>query len=84
MSAAAASLSPVMPSVVGMLKTPGIYFVGDSTAPGMVAVLVSVNGRIFSTQLDEELDPARFLPTMKLAGPFTSDVFEPQSACQQQ
>ncbi len=44
-----------------MIKNEGIYLAGDVNYPVATVVLVSRGGKIFSTVLDQELDPERFL-----------------------
>ncbi|MHB9833870.1 hypothetical protein Q8F57_003425 [Paraburkholderia terrae] len=53
-----------------MLARPGVYIAGDANAKDVTTVLVVRDGKVFSTKLDEQLDPERFLETLTLAGPY--------------
>lgn len=53
-----------------MLKNPGVYLAGDINFPSVTIVLVSMDGKIWSTTLGSELDPERFLNTLTLKGPY--------------
>jgi len=53
-----------------MIKSPGVYLAGDVNYPSVTIVLVSKDGKIWSTVLDSELDPERFLDTLTLKGPY--------------
>lgn len=55
------SASTVMPVVQKMMENPGVYITGDIRAGDMVIIMVSIAGKIYSTQLDRELAPDRFL-----------------------
>lgn len=72
MSASACGEAPIMPAVVKMIKNPGVYFIGDIRIPDMISVLLSMDGTLRSMRPDNMLDPSRFMPTLKTAGPFTS------------
>lgn len=63
-----------------MLDNCGVYVCGDSNYPMMNLVIVSNGGRLFSTTIDEPLDPTRFTPTMTMHGPYTARL--PTSADQ--
>ena len=56
-----------------MIENPGVYIAGDSNYPGLTIVLISKDGKIFSTVLDEELNPERFLDALTLKGPFIAE-----------
>jgi len=56
-----------------MLENPGVYIAGDSNYPGVTIVLISKDGKIYSTVLDEELNPERFLNELTLKGPFLAE-----------
>lgn len=49
-----------------IIERPGVYIAGDRFHPGAIVVLVSKDGKIFSTNLDQELDPERFLDTLEI------------------
>jgi len=53
-----------------MIERPGVYIAGDRFHPDAVVILVSKDGKIYSTNLDQELDPERFLDTLELKGSF--------------
>ena len=53
-----------------MIKNPGVYLAGDTNFPVVTIVLVSMDGKIWSTVLDSELDPEKFLETLTLKGPY--------------
>lgn len=55
-----------------MIENPGVYIAGDSNHPDVTIVLVSVQGKIWSTVLDQILDPERFFETLTLKGPFVA------------
>ncbi|MEJ0004414.1 MAG: hypothetical protein WDN30_14325 [Pararobbsia sp.] len=63
----------VQPQVRQMLANPGIYIAGDTTNPELTVVLASQAGRVSSMTLDGELDPASFLPTLTLHGPYLAE-----------
>lgn len=56
--------------VENMIKNEGVYIAGDVKYPWATVVIVSVGGKLWSTTLDQELDPERFLETLTLKGPF--------------
>jgi DNA-binding protein YbaB len=63
------SASRFMPSVQKMLDNDGIY-VASSTKQDCCIVIVSGDGKLFSTQIDDELAPDSFLDDFILkAGP---------------
>ncbi len=64
----------VQKQVRDMLGAPGFYVGGDTKNPQMNVPLVSMDGRVFSMEVDNELDPERFLETLTLKGPFRVDV----------
>lgn len=64
----------VQPKVREMLSNPGFYIGGDTKNPDMNVPLVSMDGRVFSMVVDNELNPDRFLETLTLKGPFRGDV----------
>lgn len=64
----------VQQQVRDMLAAPGFYIGGDTQNPQMNVPLVSMDGRVFSMEVDNELDPERFLETLTLKGPFRVDV----------
>lgn len=54
-----------------MMNNEGFYIGSDPDNPeGGVAPIVSVGGKLYSMQIDEELDPTRFIPEHRLDGPF--------------
>lgn len=63
----------VQPKVREMLSNPGFYIGGDTKNPEMNVPLVSNDGRVFSMEVDQELDPERFLDTLTLKGPYRID-----------
>lgn len=63
----------VQPKVREMLANPGFYIGGDTKNPEMNVPLVSNDGRVFSMEVDQELDPERFLDTLTLKGPYRVD-----------
>lgn len=62
----------VLPLVQNMLANPGVYIGGDTEHPSATIVYVSQGGKVYSTKIDEELDPARFLATATFAGPYVA------------
>lgn len=56
-----------------MLENPGVYIGGDNNHPEVTIVLISIGGKIYSTLIDEELNPERFLDTVTLKGPFQAE-----------
>lgn len=60
----------VQPQVRAMLAVEGIYIGGDTDRPDLTVPLAVVAGRVFSMELDEELAPERFHPTLTLHGPY--------------
>ena len=64
----------VQQQVRDMLAAPGFYIGGDTQNPAMNVPLISNDGRVFSMEVDQELDPERFLETLTLKGPFRVDV----------
>jgi hypothetical protein len=62
----------VQDRVRDMLNIPGVYIAGDTTTPDVTTVLISRDGKLFSVKIDEELDPARFLQTLTLTGPYSA------------
>lgn len=68
---------PVLPAVQAMLASEGFYVGGDTRRPELNVPLVSVDGKVFSMEVDEELAPNRFLATLTLQGPYRVD--RPQS-----
>ena len=55
------SASAIMPAVQRMLDNPGVYITGAVNATEATIVIVSIAGKLFSTVLDRELAPDRFL-----------------------
>jgi len=53
-----------------MIERPGVYIVGDRLHPDAVVILISKGGKIYSTTLDQELDPWRFLDTLEIKSSF--------------
>jgi len=53
-----------------MIERPGVYIAGDRLHPGAIVILVSKEGKIYGTTLDQELDPERFLDTLEIKGSF--------------
>jgi len=53
-----------------MIERPGVYIAGDRFHPDAIVILVSKDGKIYSTTLDQELDPERFLDTLEIKGSF--------------
>lgn len=54
--------------LMSMLHNQGIYIISDTEEPNAEIVVVSMHGSLYSTQLDEILDPGKFLPTAVVAG----------------
>lgn len=54
------SASTIMPSVQSMIDNPGVYITGADGSP-LTIIMVSIGGKIYSTQLDSELMPTRFM-----------------------
>jgi hypothetical protein len=52
-----------------MRATPGLYVLKDPRAVNAIVPLWVVDGKIFSMQIDEMLDPERFLDDVKITGP---------------
>jgi hypothetical protein len=51
-----------------MIRDQGVYVCGDSEIPDAIVVIVSMGGKLYSTVLDRELNPDRFLDTLVLRG----------------
>jgi hypothetical protein len=66
----------VQERVLDMLKIEGVYVAGDTANPNVTSVLISRDGKVFSTKIDDELDPAGFLQTLTLAGPYHAGTRE--------
>lgn len=67
----------IRPEIRRMLDNEGIYVCADLNYPNYPmfrVVIVSVSGKLWSTKIDRELDPERFLESVIVAGPF--DVCE--------
>ena len=62
-----------------MLENEGVWIGGDSLHPEATVPLASMGGKVYALRLDQELDPARFLPTLTLAGPFTAERPDPRA-----
>ncbi|MGH8073695.1 MAG: hypothetical protein ACREO4_06435 [Lysobacter sp.] len=60
----------VQPQVRAMLAVDGIYIGGDTDRPELTVPLAVVDGRVYSLELDAELAPERFNPTLTLHGPY--------------
>lgn len=61
------------PEVRAMIENEGVYIGGDTKEPELDVILVSMGGKIYSMQIDQELDPERFIDTMTLKGPFRNE-----------
>lgn len=55
------SASTIMPAVQRMIDNPGVYITGAADVPEATIIMVSIAGKLFSTMLDRELAPDRFL-----------------------
>ncbi len=62
-----------------MLENEGVWIGGDSNHPKATVPLASMGGKVYAMKRDQELDPARFLSTLTLAGPFTSERPDPEA-----
>lgn len=60
----------LLPEVRLMMSRQGIYLASDTKRPGMTVPLVVTAGELWSINLDAALDPARFKPSVQIAGPF--------------
>lgn len=54
------SASIIRPDVQRMLDNPGVYITGGEGSP-LTVIMVSMGGKIYSTQLDRELSLDGFL-----------------------
>jgi hypothetical protein len=68
-------IDPVQPQVRKMLENEGVYIAGDANAPAMTVVLAVQDGKVFSMQLDKELNPERFVSTLTAHGPYHAERF---------
>jgi hypothetical protein len=68
----AEEISLVPERIQRMLDNEGFYIGSAPAGSGVVgeAPLVSLNGKIFSMTVDQELDPTRFITGHQLDGPF--------------
>jgi hypothetical protein len=57
-----------------MIDNPGVYIAGDKGHPDITIVLVSLGGKIYSTIIDEELNPEGFFETHTLNGPYVAGM----------
>lgn len=62
------------PTVRSMMNNPGFYVAADTARPGLEVPLVSVEGKIYSLQVDDAIDPRRFVPTLATMGPFSHGI----------
>ena len=69
----AETIDLIKPEVRRMIDNPGMYLCGDSNAPEATIPIASMNGRLYSMKIDEEMDPERFLETLTVTGPFLKD-----------
>lgn len=53
-----------------MIDNHGVYICGDVNYPDRLIIIFSSNGELWSTQLDEVLDPEGFYDTLTVKGPF--------------
>lgn len=53
-----------------MIDNSGVYICGDTKFPDATIVLVSTNGKLYTTKIDDELNPEGFMGTMTVKGPF--------------
>lgn len=53
-----------------MVENEGVWIATDENQPGAEIPIISIGGKLRAIKLDTELDPARFLPTVRLSGPF--------------
>jgi hypothetical protein len=60
----------LLPEIRKMLETEGFYLASDTANPIGEVPLVVMQGKVFCMKIDTELDPERFLKTVKIAGPF--------------
>lgn len=60
----------IPPDIRSMIDRPGLYLCGDRKAPEATIPIVSMNGKLYSMEVDQELAPDRFLGTRTIAGPF--------------
>jgi hypothetical protein len=54
------------PFIKDMIAHEGIYILGNTKLPEAKVVIVSMNGKLFSTKIDQELDSERFLDSAVL------------------
>jgi hypothetical protein len=60
--------------VADMLLTDGLYVATDTAAaPEAIVPLWVTRGKVYSLQLDQELDPSRFVDTATIHGPVFTD-----------
>lgn len=52
-----------------MIMLEGLYFATDSNKPNHCVPILSMGGKCFSMQIDQELDPERFYNTVAFHGP---------------
>ncbi len=60
----------LLPQVRAMIENQGIYIAGDTARPGYSVPLASLDGKVYSMVVDNELRPHLFLPTVTLHGPY--------------
>lgn len=63
-------MSLIPEDVKSMIDNYGVYLCGDILAPDATVPIVSMNGKLFSLKIDDEMDPERFRETLTIAGPF--------------
>lgn len=62
-----------------MIDNPGVYVCGDTNWPEASTIVVSIGGELWSAKKDRRLNPARFLPALTIAGPFSKLPAEKKS-----
>lgn len=60
-------------NVQRMIKNEGWWIATDINHPGSEIPICSIGGKLRAIQLDQELDPERFLPSARFTGPFRGD-----------
>ena len=60
--------------VADMLANAGVYIAGDTKQPDVTSVLISRDGKVFSTTVGDELGPDGFSETLTLQGPYKASA----------
>jgi hypothetical protein len=60
----------IRPRIQSMIDREGVYICRDVNQPGAEVPVVSIAGKLRAIKLDTTLDPERFLPTVRVSGPF--------------